>query len=112
MKTFFIFILIGVSHSGFGQVITSPNKTLTLQFRLTEKGEPTYQLMIRDKKVTEPSVLGLELKDQPAMAEGFALTRIDTILVNEKWNPVWGEVKVIVNNYRELTAHLQHVVNF
>jgi glucan 1,4-alpha-glucosidase len=108
MKTFFnIFILIGVSLGGFSQVITSPNKKLTLQFRLTEKGEPTYQLMIRDKKVTEPSVLGLELKDQPALVEGFTLKRIDTTLVNEKWNPVWGEVNEIVNNYRELTAHLQ-----
>jgi len=108
MKSLFsLVVLLGVSIIGFSQAITSPNKKLTLQFRLTEKGEPSYQLFIRDKKVIDPSLMGLELKDQPALAEGFTITRIDTIVVNEKWNPVWGEVKEIVNNYRELTAHLQ-----
>ena len=108
MKTFSsIVILLCICFSGLSQVISSPQKKLTLRFQLTEKGEPSYQLSIRDKKVTEPSLMGLELKEQPALAEGFTLTHLDTITVNEKWNPVWGEVKEIVNNYRELTAHLQ-----
>ncbi|HRG79867.1 MAG TPA: glycoside hydrolase family 97 N-terminal domain-containing protein, partial [Cyclobacteriaceae bacterium] len=101
-----IAILLFVTLSGYSQVITSPQKKLTLNFQLTEKGEPTYQLSIGNKKVTEPSLMGLELKDQPALAEGFTLTSIDTTTVNEKWNPVWGEVKEIGNNYRELAAHL------
>jgi len=99
-------VLLFVCLSGFSQIITSPDKKLTLQFQLTEKGEPAYQLSIRDKKVTESSMLGLDLKDQPSLAEGFTISRIDTLSVNEKWNPVWGEVKEIVNNYRELSAHL------
>ncbi len=102
-----IAILFCVSLSGYSQVLTSPQKKLTLQFQLTEKGEPTYQLSIGNKKVTEPSLMGLELKEQPALTEGFTIARIDTTSVNEKWNPVWGEVKEIVNNYRELAAHLQ-----
>jgi hypothetical protein len=106
MKTLCLFFLL-VSTLVTGQVITSPNKNFTLRFHLTDKGEPTYQLSIRDKKVTDISQLGVELKNQPALAEGFTITSIDTATVNEKWNPVWGEVKEIVNNYRELTAHLQ-----
>jgi hypothetical protein len=102
-----IALLLFVTLSGYGQTITSPQKKLTLRFQLTEKGEPTYQLSIGNKKVTEPSLMGLELKDQPALAEGFTLTSVDTTTVNEKWNPVWGEVSEIVNNYRELAAHLQ-----
>jgi len=101
-----IAILFFIALSGYSQVITSPQKKLTLHFQLTERGEPTYQLSIGNKKVTEPSLMGLELKDQPALAEDFTITRIDTTLVNEKWNPVWGEVKEIVNNYHELAAHL------
>lgn len=100
-------ILLFVTLNGYGQVITSPQKKLTLRFQLTEKGEPSYQLSIGNKKVTEPSLMGLELKDQPTLAEGFAITSIDTTTVNEKWNPVWGEVSEIVNNYSELTANLQ-----
>lgn len=107
MKAFFVIVfMFFLSLSGFSQVISSPQKKLTLRFQLSEKGEPGYQLYIRDKKVTEPSLLGLELNDQPALAEGFTLTRLDTTTVNEKWNPVWGEVNEIVNHYRELAAHL------
>lgn len=101
-----IAILFFIALNSYSQVITSPQKKLTLSFQLTEKGEPTYQLSIGNKKVTEPSLMGLELKDQPALAEGFTLTSVDTTTVNEKWNPVWGEVKEIVSNYRELAAHL------
>lgn len=107
MKYLISVILLFLCLSGFSQVILSPQKKLTLRFQLTEKGEPTYQLSIRDKKVTETSLMGLELKNQPSLTEGFTITRIDTITVNEKWNPVWGEVNEIVNNYREFTAHLQ-----
>ncbi|MEQ1586764.1 MAG: glycoside hydrolase family 97 protein [Cyclobacteriaceae bacterium] len=102
-----IAILLFVTLSGYSQAIISPQKKLTLRFQLTEKGEPTYQLSIGNKKVTEPSLMGLELKDQPALAEGFTIISIDSTTVNEKWNPVWGEVSEIVNNYRELTAKLQ-----
>ncbi len=101
-----IAILLFVTLSGYSQAITSPQKKLVLHFQLTEKGEPIYQLSIGNKKVTEPSLMGLELKDQPALSEGFTITSIDSTIVNEKWNPVWGEVSEIVNNYRELTAHL------
>lgn len=102
-----IAILFFATLSGYSQVITSPQKKLTLRFQLTEKGEPIYQLSIGNKKVTEPGLMGLELKDQPALAEGFTIASIDSTTVNEKWNPVWGEVSEIVNNYRELTATLQ-----
>jgi len=101
-----IAILLFVNLNASSQVISSPQKKLTVHFKLTEKGEPTYQLSIGNKKVTEPSLMGLELKDQPALAEGFTITSIDSTTVNEKWKPVWGEVREIVNNYNELTAHL------
>ena len=78
-----IAILFFIALGGYSQVITSPQKKLTLSFQLTEKGEPTYQLSIGNKKVTEPSLMGLELKDQPALAEDFTLTRIDTTVVND-----------------------------
>jgi glucan 1,4-alpha-glucosidase len=108
MKTLInILFLLIISMNVFAQQLHSPDNRLTLQFRLTDRGEPEYQLSIRDKKVIAPSLMGLELKDLASLAEGFTSTRIDTTSVNEKWNPVWGEVKEIVNNYRELAVHLQ-----
>jgi hypothetical protein len=102
--SFLLLFFIAITASS--QQIQSLSKKLTLQFRLSDKGEPVYQLFIRDKKVIEPSLLGLELKDQNPLSEEFIISRVDTTTVNEKWNPVWGEVKEIQNNYRELAATL------
>lgn len=88
------------------QTIESPNKKISLLFALTAEGEPSYQLIFHQKAVVNSSKLGLELKDQPSFMKGFSVVKIDTITVDETWNPVWGEVKTIRNNYRELSITL------
>jgi hypothetical protein len=40
------------------------------------------------------------------MLNGFKITQTDSATVNETWEPVWGEVKQITNNYRELSVTL------
>lgn len=86
--------------------IASPNGEVKLLFALTEKGEPMYELFYKDKRVLNPSMLGIELVDAPNLLDGFTLSKVDTCSVDETWQPVWGEEKEIRNNYNELAVTL------
>jgi hypothetical protein len=89
------------------QEVTSPSGRLSLTFRLTDAGEPTYVLSFAGRPVVLPSRLGVELKDAPALTNGFAVVKAETSERDETWEPVWGEVKTIRNRYRELAVTLQ-----
>ena len=54
----------------------------------------------------KPSKLGLELKDDPGLMDGFTLSDAKTSSFDETWEPVLGEVKQIRNNYNELAITL------
>ncbi len=88
------------------QVISSPDKNLSLTFELNARGVPSYQLSYKNKPVIKPSTLGLELKDSPALMEGFTVTDTAQNTVDESWEPIWGEQKSIRNNYNELLVTL------
>jgi hypothetical protein len=88
------------------QVMPSPNGKTTLVFKLTDKGEPTYQFSFGNKEVIKQSKLGIEIKDQQNLKEGFVIEKIDSLINDETWDPVWGEVKTIKNNYKELAVTL------
>lgn len=100
---FILFFNLNVS----AQEITSPTGRLSLSFRLNDAGEPTYSLSFAGRAVVLPSRLGIELKDSPALTNGFAVARSETSEKDETWEPVWGEVKSIRNRYRELAVTLQ-----
>ena len=86
--------------------IGSPNGQLQLNFAVNLKGEPLYELMYKGKTVIKPSKLGLELKDDPGMMNDFTMTDVKTSSFDETWEPVWGEVKQIRNNYNEMAVTL------
>ena len=92
----------------FAQELRSPNGNFRLQFSLTNTGKPQYQLLFKDKAVILPSTLGLELKaDKKSLLHDFTITSTQTNTVDETWQPVWGEVSNIRNNYNELAVTLQ-----
>lgn len=86
--------------------LASPNGRLALTFTLTAEGVPTYQLSFAGRPVIKASVLGLEMKDQPPLTQGFTVVSADTATKDETWEPAWGEVKTIRNNYKELAVTL------
>lgn len=99
------FWLFGLN--AFAQSVQSPNGKLSLSFGLNNDGEATYQLSFGGRAVVKKSKLGIEMKDQPAFINGFTIVKADTSETDETWEPVWGEVKRIRNQYRELTVTLQ-----
>lgn len=106
------------------QELSSPNGNLTLKFAIKDGGTPTYSLTYKGKDVIKPSKLGLELKDESVLTDfnkfsserqgedkvsllnNFEIIDTQTATFDETWEPVWGEVKEIRNNYNELAVTL------
>ena len=112
MKTFTSKILLLLSLlcmagvAGAEQLI-SPNGQLRMEFAVNVQGEPVYELYYKEKVVIKPSKLGLELKDDPGLMNGFALVDVKTSTFDETWQPVWGEEKEIRNHYNEMAVTLR-----
>ena len=92
--------------------IQSSRSTVKAEFSINKKGEPEYKVYFKNNEVIKSSSMGFELKespslkDLPAMKDNFLVSSVDSSLVNETWQPVWGEVKTIRNNYRQYIFHL------
>ena len=96
--------LLGIQAAA--EEIKSPNANLTLTFTLQPGGVPTYSVTYKGRDVILSSKLGLELKNAPALTNGFSVTDSKTTTFDQTWQPVWGEVKNIRNHYNELALML------
>ena len=103
--TCFLLVLF-MSSAAMAESITSPNGQLQLNFSVNSQGEPVYELFYKGKAVIKPSKLGLELKNDPGLMNGFTLADTQTSTFDETWEPVWGEVKQIRNHYNEMAVTL------
>ena len=128
MKKIFLTTCILLTFFGVvkAQQLKSPNGNLIMTFSLRENGTPTYDLTYKGKVVIKPSRLGLELKSQEAaikeggegdmkqkavnpkasLFDNFTIIDTKTSSLDESWNPVWGEVKMIRNHFNELAVTL------
>lgn len=78
-----------------------------LDFVLGAGGTPTYAVQYDQQPVIAPSRLGFSLSDDSTFYKDFELLHSSQRSVNESWQPVWGEVKTIRNQYEELTVALR-----
>lgn len=85
--------------------LKSPNGNLILQADVKD-GRPVYRLDYKQRPVIKDSYLGLELKNDKDLMSGFTLAGTKTSAFDETWQPVWGEVKDIRNQYNELELTL------
>lgn len=111
MKTIFtklacFLLALFMSGAAMAESITSPDGQLRLNFSVNPQGEPVYELSYKGKAVIKPSKLGLELKNDPGLMNGFTLAGTETATFDETWEPVWGEVKQIRNHYNEMAVTL------
>lgn len=91
---------------GATEVMTSPDGRLQLSFDLTNDGTPTYKMDYNNKPVIATSRLGLELKNQKSLLDGFKMERVSRSSFDETWQPVWGEQSSIRNHYNEMAVCL------
>lgn len=88
------------------QKIDSPDGRLRLQILSGIDGSFQYSLFSDNKPVIVNGSLGIMLHHTPSFDKGFTIKSIDTLLVDENWEPVWGEESHIRNHYRELLLTL------
>ena len=128
-KTIFSFMtFMGLALSAIAQTLTSPDGNFKMDFKLNEKGAPTYHLIYKNQVIIKTSTLGLELQKEDAnkktgfewkertdkeqldkltnLQNGFTIADTQTTSFDEIWTPVWGEESKIRNHYNELAVML------
>ncbi|MBC7866390.1 MAG: glycoside hydrolase family 97 protein [Gloeobacteraceae cyanobacterium ES-bin-316] len=101
------FILLCLFATVRAQELKSPNGEFVMIFSLQADGTPVYNLSYKSKVIIKPSLLGLELKkDKKSLLNDFSIADTKTVSYNESWQPVWGEVSSIRNQYNELAVTL------
>ena len=84
----------------------SPDGRIQLNIRHNGDGSLHYQVLYKSKTVITYSGLGIRLTSPDRSLVKFDLGKIDSTLTDESWKPVWGEVKEIRNNYKQLVLSL------
>jgi alpha-glucosidase len=109
--TFILFTYI-LTACGLSQQthVTSPDENLSVEFSLTEKGQPQYQVTYKGEKIIAPSLLGFTFKNQSALTEGLKIQKTESHTTDNTWQPVWGEQRNIRNHYNELLISLKETV--
>lgn len=109
-KTNFIFgLLMLITVNGMAErklSIASPDQQIQLNFLNTDNGSIQYQVNYKSRPVVTPSTLGFRFSEPVMSLLNFDVMSVDSSVVNNNWEPVWGEQKTIVNNYRELKIAL------
>ena len=106
MKKLLSITLLLFAFSVNAQTAQSPSKQVSLDFKLTANGIPTYAVSYKNKPVVLQSSMGIYLKDGSNLATSFSSEGIKNITFNESWKPVLGEQSSIVNHYNEMTVAL------
>ena len=102
------FVLLSMLLAGCqSTVLRSPDRHMSLSFRLAEGGVPEYCLLRDDSVVIEWSALGL-ITEEADLSRDFSIERTRKRAHNEKWETVWGEERFIRDNHREMEVQLNH----
>ncbi|MEE4197717.1 MAG: glycoside hydrolase family 97 protein [Bacteroidales bacterium] len=89
------------------RVVRSPGKNNTIEFNLSQQGQPYYRVMHKGKTIIDTSYISFDLKDQEPLKDSFILVSSATVSGNETWEMPWGEQRQVVNNFHELTVKLK-----
>ena len=87
--------------------LQSPNGRLEAQFLIYPDGSPAYTLTFDGKDVIKPSKLGYKLIGGMDLTKGFTFEGSEHGVIDETWEPVWGEEREIRNNCNEMLVKLK-----
>jgi len=90
----FLFFLVSCRPAQDRFSVISPDTQInfTLQSR---EGIPTWSLKIDGQLVVNPSQLGFEFRNTPALRGPFKLLKTEREILEETWEPVWGQENII-----------------
>jgi hypothetical protein len=110
-RTALFVLLLLIGNAIFAQktlrTIHSPGKQTSVSVGLNKQGEIFYRIGYRNRPAMDWSRMGIVAKGYD-FSTGFKLDGTSTLLHDETWKPVWGEVARIRDHYRELEYRLQN----
>ncbi|MGC2656755.1 MAG: glycoside hydrolase family 97 N-terminal domain-containing protein, partial [Bryobacteraceae bacterium] len=86
--------------------MTSPDGAIQLKIT-TDGGQLMYQVSYQGKPVLEPSVLGLELQDQPPLGAQMQIASVRTDRIDETYTIPAGKSNPVRNRCNTLSVSLQ-----
>ena len=89
--------------------ITSPNTNIAVKVHV-KNGNVKYVINFKDSVLIKPSNLGYLLKNSKPMNGNFSVNDFKISSSNSTWSQVWGENKVITDNFNKLEIFLQEKV--
>lgn len=101
-------IMLAIQCQAQQPAITAGMEKVALVFRLDESGTPLYEVKYNGQPVILPSPLGFSLDTDSSFYKNFRLAGVEKRVVDESWQPAWGEVYTIRNHYQEVKVHMQH----
>lgn len=99
-------ILIGTVNAQFVLDYFSPDKNLRLSIAQQKTGALLYSLGYKNQVIIKPSKLGFKLTEPAYNLTFFDIKAIDSIMIDETWQPVWGELSNIRNHCNQLKLAL------
>jgi hypothetical protein len=101
-----LLVFIDLSNAQEKIILKTGLQKIKLAFSLDQKGKASYSVSFGDKQVITDSRLGFIINHH-RLDSNFQIIKIDSSVVDNSWNPVWGEVKTIRNHYQQLKIQLQ-----
>lgn len=89
------------------QMIASPDDAIRVTFFLSVSGQPGYFIKKGESVILDTSFMSFDLRDAPALRDGFKIVKSETSSFSETWEMPWGEVREVENKYNELRVELQ-----
>ena len=89
--------------------IFSPDGRVRL-FLTLRAGHLSYTVSKDGRELVKKSSLGIAISSMQPLSDHLSVVRSVEREVNEPWETVWGEDRLVANHYRELTVYLAETV--
>ena len=87
-------------------IVSSPDDKIQVELKL-DQGMPYYAILVDGKYLINPSTLGYRFRKQPDLVGPFQLMNSKTEMLEERWEPVWGQEKSIHSLSRSIKLELR-----
>ena len=102
----FFLIIISCTNENNKSTVSSPDGNINLFFEI-QNGQLQYQIKKNNNQIVDVSKLGMILESGLNLGQDIELVDFETDEFNEIWNPIFGELSEIKNNYKSLNISLK-----
>ena len=102
----FFLIIISCTNDNNKSTVSSPDGNINLFFEI-QNGQLQYQIKKNNNQIIDVSKLGMILESGLNLGQDIELIDFETDEFYEIWNPIFGELSEIKNNYKSLNISLK-----